>query len=89
MKFVKSLPCSARHVGACFGPIDPHHAGLDKGMGLKPHDRSCVSLCRRHHEQLHDARRPFEWTREERREWLARVVDATQAAWAARHPEAA
>ena len=39
----------------CGGAVDPHHVrnGTDGGMGLKPHDKWCVPLCRWHHDQVH------------------------------------
>lgn len=84
-KFVKGLQCCAWDMSPCFGPVDSHHAGLDKGMGLKPHDRSCIPLCRRHHDHLHSLTGPFaDSPKESIRGWLAVAVGETQAAYAKR-----
>lgn len=44
-------------VGGCLGaPIECAHVrlGTDGGIGLKPSDCWCVSLCRNHHQQQHN-----------------------------------
>ena len=49
--------------GDCGGAVDPHHVrnGTDGGMGLRPHDKWCVPLCRWHHDQNHrDGWRSFD-----------------------------
>jgi uncharacterized protein (DUF2237 family) len=53
-----------RHVCAVPGctsqQIEAHHVrkglptGEQAGMGEKPHDKWCVSLCRDHHQEAHD-----------------------------------
>lgn len=43
------------HGGKCFGPIDPHHLPRRFG-GKRTHDRTCIPLCRLHHDQLQHPR---------------------------------
>jgi hypothetical protein len=55
---VKALPCAARHMGPCFGPVDPDHMGK-KHMGLKASDYSAAPMCRGHHGNREDFSGPF------------------------------
>ncbi len=38
--------------GQCAGPIDPHHAGKNPGVGMKAPEDTTVPCCRRHHEAI-------------------------------------
>lgn len=89
--FVRTLPCCApvayfdRHTYACLGvttcgvsPCDPHHEHGD-GLGMKTHDRTCIPLCRFHHDDCEAKRGVFKgWDRERMKAWhraeSARVV---------------
>ena len=51
LSWIRSLPCAA--CGSVFN-IDAAHTGL-RGLGQKADDRSCIPLCRRHH----DRRQPY------------------------------
>lgn len=47
-------------------PIVAHHLKIDglmygAGKGLKPDDRRCVSLCHKHHDELHSMSEPAFW----------------------------
>lgn len=82
---VKLMPCCARRLSGCTGPVDPHHAGglvHGRGVGLKPPDRTCIALCRGHHDALHDGRYPFSvsdrWTKSRRRRWQDAQIARTQ-----------
>jgi hypothetical protein len=46
--FVRSLPCVI--CGSL--PCDPHHIE-SMGMGIKCNDTRTISLCRRHHSEIH------------------------------------
>lgn len=84
-QFVRMLPCCAplsrdeRWIIPCEArPCDPHHEHGD-GLGMKTHDRTCIPLCRRHHDDAEAKRGAFKgWGRERMREWhraeSARVV---------------
>lgn len=82
---VRALPCCARHMSGCTGPVDPHHAGglaHGRGTGLKPPDRTCIPICRGHHDALHDGRYPFSadrgWPKDRRLRWMADQMERTQ-----------
>lgn len=82
---VRLLPCCARRLSGCTGPVDAHHAGglvHGRGTGLKPPDRTCIALCRGHHDALHDGRYPFSarsaWPKERRRRWQDEQIARTQ-----------
>jgi hypothetical protein len=49
--WIRTLKCLV-HGPDCRGVLDPHHVrlGTDGGMGLRPHDKWCVPLCRHHHD---------------------------------------
>lgn len=87
---VRTLPCRARHLGTpCRGRIHAHHAGAEKGTGLKPPDRTAIPLCHRHHLGEWHAQEDagggaFEgWTKTQRRAWQDEQIIATQAALSA------
>lgn len=50
LDFVRTLPC-------CIcdrpGPNEAHHAGADRGMGIKCNDTRAISLCSRCHAEWH------------------------------------
>ena len=50
-KLVSEQPCII-----CGGtPSAPHHdrKGQNAGMGMKPHDTTCIPICATHHQELH------------------------------------
>lgn len=53
MTWVRGLGCLFEATSySCDGPIDAHHAGINKGMGRKADDDTCIPLCRKHHQDL-------------------------------------
>lgn len=77
LAFVRTLPCCADvldlegctvvYCGA--RPCDPHHKHED-GKGIKSHDRTCVPLCRAHHDDAEAKRGPFKhFTKDSTRAW--------------------
>jgi hypothetical protein len=90
--FVRLLPCCApvaffdRYTYECLGvarcnerPCDPHHKHGD-GKGIKTHDRTCVPLCRRHHDDAEAKRGPFKgWTKQQTRDWHDKESERVQA----------
>lgn len=56
MDFVKSQRCAVH--GCTTVPVEAHHAG-QRGLGKRAHDRTCIPLCRDHHEAWHGGRSPF------------------------------
>lgn len=80
MAAVRQLPCAARTLGGCFGPIECHHAGR-RFVGMKCPDTETTPMCQQHHRQFTDHTGPFKtWTREERRTWQDEAIEATQKA---------
>ena len=78
MGAVHRLPCCARHLSLCSGPIEADHAGI-RPLGRKADDATCISLCRLHHRQRHDFGGPFLlWDRHIMRQWLDEQIAATQ-----------
>jgi hypothetical protein len=71
LAWVRSLPCCASSLGDCAGPVVAHHPRhLAGGMGMKADDNVAISLCRRHHQELHEVRGSFAgWARDELRLW--------------------
>jgi hypothetical protein len=85
---VKALPCAARHMGECFGPVDPDHMGR-KHMGLKASDYSAVPMCRKHHGEREDFSGAFQgYAREQMEAWKAWAIELTQLALGWGRPEA-
>jgi hypothetical protein len=84
--FVRLLPCCAplskdeRWIIPCeMRPCDPHHKHGD-GKGIKTHDRTCVPLCRRHHDDAEAKRGPFKgWTKQQTRDWHDKESERVQA----------
>jgi hypothetical protein len=87
--FVRLLPCCAptprtmrlvtglTHCG--FRPCDPHHKHGD-GKGIKTHDRTCIPLCRRHHDDAETKHGPFAgWTKQQTRDWHDKESERVQA----------
>ncbi len=74
--FVRTLPCCAPlpmfdgATTACMArPCDPHHKHGD-GKGIKTHDRTCVPLCRYHHDDAEGKRGVFSgFTKQQTRDW--------------------
>jgi hypothetical protein len=79
-RFVRTLPCCAPMVDRyptmpadvfrCGNrPSDPHHKHGD-GKGIKTHDRTCVPLCRFHHDDAEGKRGVFSgFTKQQTRDW--------------------
>jgi hypothetical protein len=75
---VHDLPCCARDLSPCFGPIEADHAGR-RPMGRKADDDTCISLCVGHHRQRTDFSGPFKhWKGEEMRLWLDEKIAETR-----------
>jgi hypothetical protein len=87
-----------RGAGPCDGGIEADHAGVlaaadvepsddlgpvdGRGTSRKPDDRTCIPLCRRHHEDRHQARGFFAvLSKEARRLWRLAAIARTQARW--------
>lgn len=87
----KQQPCYLRGVdgaGPCIGGVDPDHMGLDKGdtpgpgLGLKADDRTCVPMCRGHHDDRHAGRGYFEgMSKDDKRVFRLAAISKTQAAY--------
>lgn len=85
LALVRTLPCCARHLGTpCRGIMHAHHAGEEKGVGMKPPDRTAIPMCSGHHlGEWHDdaGRGAFRgWTQAQRRAWSNEQIAATLAA---------
>jgi hypothetical protein len=86
MDFIRTLACCAPMPHLCRGCIDPHHAGIKPGLGLKAPDDTCIPMCRRSHREWEDHAGQFRgWTREQRREWQDYQIVVYQAMWSARN----
>lgn len=86
MAFVRRQPCAARSLdGACDGRVQADHAGR-RGMGQKADDRTCIPLCRRHHQCRGDFAGPFKgWNQDQMRQWLERMVIKTSHEFSVQH----
>jgi hypothetical protein len=81
MMWVKAQPCLMSPHGGCSGVIEADHAGLDRGIGQKAHDNTCVPLCSQHHHDRHNFTGPFKnWTQERMRAWRELAIRLTQQA---------
>ena len=81
VSWVRTRPCGAPS-GACNGPIQAHHAGLDRGLSQRAHDRTCVPLCMSHHHDWHQGGGAFvTLTREDRRAWAREAIARTVASY--------
>lgn len=81
LAWVHTLPCAARALSPCYGPIEADHQGW-RPFGRKADDVTAVPLCLLHHRQRTDFSGPFRaWSREDMRIWLRANVEETQAAW--------
>lgn len=93
MMWVKRQPCAAHRLVpdlceacACYGEVQADHAGR-RGMGQKADDRTCIPLCRRHHDCRSSFSGPFKgWTQDQMRAWIADTVRDTRAAYEAYMP---
>ena len=75
---VRGLPCCARHLGPCNGPIHAHHA---LGVSAKANDSTAIPLCGlEHHRAWHDHNGDFRgWSREKRRTFELLCIGLTKA----------
>lgn len=84
--FVRSLYCCAPWCGKKAEVA--HHAGHEKGTGLKPPDNTCIPFCHNHHtgaEGWHQSNGfARNWSAEFKREWSDRRVAETQEMYARR-----
>lgn len=77
---VRALPCCARELGGCEGPIEADHAGR-RPMGRKCSDDEAIPICQLHHRQRTDFSGPFKaWDGASMREWLDECIRWTRAA---------
>lgn len=75
MEYCRWQPCSLRGKAPCHGRIDPDHAGLERGLGKKAPDSTCIALCRKHHEERTDRRGYFkDWDLDQMRLWCQRQI---------------
>lgn len=85
--WVRTRPCSARsmaNAGDCFGGVQAHHAGRDRGLSQRAHDDTCIPLCVKHHQDWHSAAGPFRpLDKERRRQWSEQQIGAMRRLWAA------
>lgn len=73
--FVRQQQCLMAAHDPCYGPVQAHHAGIDKGMSQRDHDTTCVPLCLKHHRNWHDASGLFkDFCKDERREWATTQI---------------
>lgn len=81
LEWVRRQRCVAPS-GGCTGPVQAHHAGLDRGLSQKAHDRTAIPLCLGHHTDWHGAGGCFRsMGREDRREWAREKIARTQVAY--------
>ena len=86
MGWVKTQPCAARLLeptgDRCEGPIEADHVGGRYGADS---DSRCVPMCRKHHEdrtgRVGGGGVFAGWSLERRRDWGAKAIAATQAAF--------
>jgi len=82
LMFVRCLPCRMQMHDPCFGGVEAHHAGRDRGMGQRAHDSTAVPLCRKHHQCYHSLSGPFKtFKKQERRDWCAKQIDYVRQRW--------
>jgi hypothetical protein len=80
MDRVRALPCAARDLSPCSGPIEADHAAKKRGMGSKCNDDDTIPLCSGHHSARHGFQTPFRaWTAPTMRAWLDEQIAATRA----------
>ena len=90
--WIRTQPCimsDYRWSGSqCVGRTEAHHAGRNRGMSQRDHDRTCVPLCRQHHGDYHNLSGPFRtFKKAERRAWADAAIESALAAWAIDNPE--
>lgn len=77
---VRRLPCCARSLDACMGPIQAHHHTHGRGKGTKVADTETMPLCLKHHHDFHAATGAFKtMDQEARRAWQDAMVEQTKA----------
>lgn len=82
--FVRTLPCCAPGEPCRVRNVDPNHKHGD-GKGIKTHDRTCIPLCRVHHNQYEDKSGRFkDWTKQQTRDWHDRQSGFVLAQYALR-----
>jgi len=82
MKWVKTQPCLLAGVegaGPCTGVVEADHAGLERGIGMKAPDDTCIPLCSGHHLDRHACTgffrgRPKDW----KRAWRVNAIAVTR-----------
>lgn len=76
---VHHLPCCARDLSPCSGPLEADHAAKKIGGGRKSDDTGAIPLCQLHHSQRHSFSGPFRsWTAPVMRRWLDEQIAATR-----------
>lgn len=77
---VRAMPCCARDMGLCGGRRHAHHPRhLAPGIARKAPDDCAISLCARHHGELHALSGPFKrWQRQRLRDWQDGWISATR-----------
>lgn len=91
MLWVKTQPCAARWLpgaGPCTpGFVEAAHTYSDgRALSAKSDDAACIPLCMHHHriDGLDTYSGPFRgWSLEQRRTWVARIVEETRARYEA------
>lgn len=80
MAWVRGLGCLFELTSySCDGSIDAHHAGIDKGMGRKSDDNTCIPLCRKHHQDIEQLRGLARgWEKSIRRAFHAQAITAVR-----------
>lgn len=84
MKWIKRRPCCARILAetTCYGPVEADHAGK-RGVGQKADDRTCIPLCRKHHQERNDFHGAFKtWNHDQMRQWLDANIERHQTMYA-------
>lgn len=77
--WVRARACVLAPLG-CFGRVQAHHAGTDRGMGQRAHDDTAIPLCAHHHRAWHDLGQPFRaMTKDQRRAWALEQIERTRA----------
>lgn len=68
-RFVRTLRCCAPGDPCRARFVDPNHKHGD-GKSIKTHDRTCIPLCRVHHNQYESKSGRFKgWTKQQTRDW--------------------
>lgn len=91
MAWARKQPCAVRadapdpnRPTPCTGYVEADHQGERPG-GRKSNDAECVPMCEQHHRERTNHFGAFrDLVKAELREWRARAIERTQAAWSAR-----